>query len=144
MGAEIALATLGFEELQHLNELAENKNLLAFRNERIEQLEQSFGFAGKRIVADEFGMAADLTQASEGGKHVNLALADTFLGDGLHYLLAAATEFGKIKFPLFIVQLAIATLLDAVRQIFGDMFFEAAQKQRAQFCGESAASDALG
>ena len=109
-----------------------------------EQLEQGLGFARGGVVADEFGVAADLAQAGEGGQHVDLALVEALFGDGLHDLVAAAAQFGQIKFALFVAQLAIAALLDAVGQIFGDVLLEPAQKQRAQLGGEPAAGDALG
>ena len=73
-------------------------------------------------------MTADLAQPRERGEHVHLALVEAFLGDGLHDLLAAAAQFGEIKFPLFFAQFAIAALLDAVRQILRDLLLQAAQQ----------------
>ena len=89
-------------------------------------------------------MAANLAQARERGEHVNLALVEPFSRDGLHDLLAAAAQFGQVKFALRFAQFAIAALLDAIGQILGDMFFQAAQQQRAQLGGKPAAGDALG
>ena len=89
-------------------------------------------------------MAADLAQARERGEHVNLALVETLFGDGLHDLLAAAAQFGQVKFALLFAQFAIAALLDAVGQILGDVLLQAAQQQRTQFGGKPPAGDALG
>jgi hypothetical protein len=66
-------------------------------------------------------VATNLAQARERGENVNFALADPFFSDGFHHLLAAAAQFGEVKFPLFITQLAIAPLFDAIGQVFRDM-----------------------
>ena len=73
-----------------------------------------------------------------------LLLLRPLLGDGLHDLVAAAAQFGQIKFALLVAELAIAALLDAVGQILGDVLLQAAQQQRAQLGREPAAGDALG
>ena len=83
-----------------------------------------------RIVANEFRMAANLAQPGERGEHVNFALLHALFGDRLHDLFAAATKFGEVKFPLLLAQLAIATLLDTVGQVFSHLAFETAQHQR--------------
>src|SRR5690349_19295286 len=88
-------------------------------------------------------MAADLTQTSEGGEHVNLALAESFFRDGFHHLLAAPAEFRQVKLALFIAELAIAALLDSFRQILRDMPFQTPEEQRTKFGREAAAGDAL-
>ncbi len=63
---------------------------------------------------------------------------------GLHDLVAAAAQFGEIKFPLLVAQRTIAALLDAIRQILGDVLFQAAQQQRAQLGRKPAARNTLG
>src|SRR4051794_13407527 len=88
-------------------------------------------------------MAANLAKARERGEHMNLALADSFFGDRFHDLLAAATQFSQIKFPLVIAQLAIAALFDAVGQVFRNVLFQPAQEQRTQSGGEPSSSNAL-
>ena len=45
MGGDAALDAFGFEEFEHLDELAEDENLLAFGEEGFEQFEEGFGFA---------------------------------------------------------------------------------------------------
>jgi len=54
-------------------------------------------------------MAADLTQPRERCEHVDFAFRHALFGDGLHDFLAAATQLGEVKFPLFFAQVAIAT-----------------------------------
>ena len=132
-----------FEQLEHLHKLAEDEHLLALGQQRFEQFEQRLGLAGSGVVADQLRMAANLAQARERGQHMNLALVEAFFGDGLHDLFAAAAQFGQIKFPLLFAQFAIAPLLDAVRQIFGDVLLQAAQHERTQLGGKAAARDAL-
>src|SRR5437879_13271394 len=102
------------------------------------------GFAGSRIVTDQFWMATNLPQAGESGQDVNLAFVEAFLGDGLHDLLAAAAQFGQVKFALLVTKLAIAALLDAIGQIFGDVLFQAAQEQGPKPGRKTAAGAALG
>ena len=89
-------------------------------------------------------MAANLAQPRERGEDVHLALVQALLGDGVHDLVAAAAQFGEVKFPLLVAERAIAPLLDAVGQILGDVLFQAAQQQRPQFGRKPAARDALG
>ena len=55
---------------------------------------------------------------------MDLALIETFFSHRFHYLLAAAAKFSQIKFALFLAQIAIASLLDALRQVPGDKLFE--------------------
>ena len=59
-------------------------------------------------------------------------------------LVAAAAQFGQIKFPLLVAELAIAALLDAVGQILRDVLLQPAQQQRAQLGRKPPARDALG
>ena len=136
--------TFLFQQVQHLHELAEDQNFLAFGNQRVEQFKQRLGLAGRGVVADELRMAANLAQARERGQHVHLALVEALLGDGLHDLVAAAAQFGEVKFPLLVAERAIAAFLDAVGQILGDVFLQAAQQQRAQLGRKPPARDALG
>ena len=89
-------------------------------------------------------MAADLAQPRERGQHVHLALVEALLLDGLHDLVAAAAQFGQVKFPLLVAERTIAPLLDAVGQILGDVFLQAAQQQRTQLGRKPFARDALG
>src|SRR6058998_3362285 len=133
MGGDSALETFGFKELEHLHELAEEEDLLALRDERVEQFEQGLGFAGEGVAADEFGMAADLAQAGEGGQDMDFALVEALFQHGAHHLLAAAAQLGQVKLALLVAERAIAALLDALGQIFGDMFLEAAQKEGTEF-----------
>jgi hypothetical protein len=123
--------------------LAEDENLLAFGQQRLEKFEQGLGLAGSAIVTDELRVAADLAQAGKRCKDVNLAFVETFLRNGLQDLLAAAPEFGEIKFALGFAKFAIAAFLDTVRQIFRDLLFEAAKHEGAKLGGEPATSDAL-
>ena len=51
--AEIALAALGFEQLQHLHELRKDQNFLAIGNQRVEQFKKCLRFSGRRVAADE-------------------------------------------------------------------------------------------
>src|ERR1700722_5796129 len=88
-------------------------------------------------------MAANLAQAGEGGEHVNFALVDALLGDGGEDLFAAAAEFGEVEFALFVAELAIAALFDAVGQVLGDALLEAAEQKGPELGGEAAAGDAL-
>ena len=67
-----------FEQLQHLHELAEHEDFLAFGDERFEQFEQRLGFAGNGIVADQLRMAANLAQPRERGQDMHLALVRPF------------------------------------------------------------------
>ena len=45
---DLPLAAFLLEQLEHLHELAEDENLLAFGQQRVEQFEQRFGLAGER------------------------------------------------------------------------------------------------
>ena len=51
---DLPLVAFLFQQLQHLHKLAEDENLLALGQQRVEQFKQRFGLAGSRIVADEF------------------------------------------------------------------------------------------
>jgi hypothetical protein len=68
-------------------------------------------------------MTADLPQASKRGEDVHLAFVEALFLDRLHHLVAAAAEFGQIKFPLLVAERTIAAFLDAVGQIFRDVLF---------------------
>ena len=105
------------QDFQHLDKLAEEQNLLALRHQRLEQFKKRVRLAGGGIVADQLRMAANLAQAGQRRQDVNGASLQAALGHGIHDLLAAAAQFGQVKLPLLLAQLAIAPLLDAVRQI---------------------------
>ena len=85
-----------------------------------------------------------LAQPGERGEHVDFAFRHAFFGHRLHDLLAAATQFGQVEFPLVFTQFAIATFLDPVGQILSDLAFEPAQHQRSEFRRQPAARDLLG
>src|SRR5438876_964547 len=85
-----------------------------------------------------------LAQPGERGEHVDFAFRHAFFGHRLHDLLAAATQFGQVEFPLVFTQFAIATFLDPVGQILSDLAFEPAQHQRPEFRSQPAARDLLG
>ncbi len=70
----LPLPAFGLENSQHLDELAEDEHLLAFRQQRLQQFEQRFRFSRRAVVANQLRMAADLAQASERGQHMNFAL----------------------------------------------------------------------
>ena len=108
-----------FEEFKHLDELAEDQDFLAFGQERIEQLEKVSVLPEADSLPTRLRVTANLAQPGKGGQHVDLALIEPFLGHGFHDLLAAAAQFGQVKFALFLAQFAIAALLDAIGQIFG-------------------------
>ena len=78
------------------------------------------------------GVTADLAQSREGGEHLHAAFGDAFGLDGLHDRVAAAAEFGEVKFALVRAQLAVVPLLDAIGQILGDLGFDAPQQDGAQ------------
>ncbi len=132
-----------FKQLQHLHELAENQNLLAVGNQRVEQFKERLGLAAGGVAADQRRMAADLAQPRERGQNVHLALVDALLLDHLHHLIAAAAQFGQVEFALLVAERAVEPLLDAVGQILRDVFFQAAQQQRAQLRRKPFARDAL-
>jgi hypothetical protein len=70
--------------------------------------------------------------------------ARPLVGQRLHDLIAAATEFGEVQHALGFAEVAVAAFLDAVGQILGDLLLEAAQHERAELRGEAPARDALG
>ncbi len=76
-------------------------------------------------------MAANLSQPRERGENVHLAFVQALFRDGGLNLVAAAAQFGEVKFPLLVAERTIQTFLDAVGQILGDVLFQAAQQQRA-------------
>ncbi|HNC98015.1 MAG TPA: hypothetical protein PKW90_17930, partial [Myxococcota bacterium] len=65
MGRNVALHALGFEQLQHLNELAENKDLLSFFQQRFQQFEKCLCLSRNRVVPHQPRMTADLPQARQ-------------------------------------------------------------------------------
>src|SRR5713101_4631698 len=89
-------------------------------------------------------MTANLTQTRESRQHVNFALIYAFLGHGLHYLLATATQLGQVKLALLVTEFAVAALFDAFRQILRHILLHASQQQRPQFRREPSSRDALG
>ena len=136
----LAVPAFSFEQFQHLHELAEHENFLALGEQRFEQFEQRFGFAGSGVVSHELRVAANLAQPGERRQDVHFAFAQAVLADGLHDLLAAAAQFSQIKFALLFAERAIAPLLDAIRQVFGDLLFQAPKHERTQLGGEAAAA----
>jgi hypothetical protein len=144
VSGNLAVAALFFQKLKHLDELAEDKNLLAFSEERFEQLEKGVGFSRGGIVADQLGVATDLAQTSERGQDVHFAFGEALFLDGFKDLITAAAQFREVKFSLRVAQFAVAPFLDAFGEIFGDLSFEAAEHEGAQFGGEPAAGNFLG
>ena len=132
-----------FQDFQHLNELAEDEDLLVFGHKRLEQFKKSVSFAGGGIVADQLRMTTNLAQSGQGSQDVNGASAQAAFGDGVQDLFAAAAQFGEVKFPLRFAQFAVAPLLDAVGQIVGHLAFEAAQHEGPQLGRKAAAGNAL-
>src|SRR5262249_37090394 len=143
MCRDLVSTTFLFEQFEHLNKLAKDQHLLPFRDQRIEQFEKRFGFAGNGLVADQPWMAADLTQPGERGQDMNLAFVAAPLRNSLHDLLAAAAKFGQVQFALFFTQLAVTSLFNAIGQVFGHVLLEAAQEQRSQFRREPLTGNAL-
>ena len=143
MGWDLALPAFFLEDLQHLNKLAEDEDLLSFVQQRLQEFEQCFSLAGRRIVADEVRVAANLAQTREGREDVHFTFGDALFGHSLHDPLAAATQFGQVKFTLRFTEFAIAPLLDAVGQILRDLPFKPSQHERAKSRGQTAARDFL-
>ena len=139
VGLDPPLTAGGLQELQHLHELGEQQDLVAGSQDGLEQFEKGLGLARNAVVADEPGMAADLTQAGERRQDVHLGLGHTLLLHGLHHLLAAAAQLGQVQLALIVVQLAVAAFLDAVGQVLGHLLLHAAQHDRAQLGAETAA-----
>ena len=102
---------------------------MSFGNEGVEQFEKGLGFAGNGFIAHEPRMAANLAQARKSGEDMDFALGQAFFGNGLHHLLAAAAQLSQVEFALLGIQLAIATLLDALGQVFRHVPLEPAQEQ---------------
>ena len=107
--------------------------------ERLEQFEERLGLARAEalLAAGERRMAANLAQARERGEDVHARLARRGVERGKH--LAAALQFGEIKFALVLGELAVEALLDAVGQILRDVLLQAAQHDRTHAAGEQRA-----
>src|SRR5207237_10035073 len=58
-------------------------------------------------------------------------------------LFATAAQLCQIQFALRMAQFAIAPLLDAIGQVFGDLLLEPAEHERAQFSRKPPARDPL-
>ena len=56
-------------------------------------------------------MAANLAQARERGQHMDLALVKPFFSNCFHDQIAAAAQFGQVKFALFLAQLFVGRAL---------------------------------
>ena len=143
MGGDLALGAFLFQDLKHLNKLAEHQDLLSFGQQRLKQFEQRFGLAGWGIVADQVRVAADLPQPGERRQHVDFAFGHAFFGHRLHDLLAAAAQFGQVQFALLLGQFAVPAFLDAIGQILRHLPFEPAQHERAEFGSQPPARDFL-
>jgi hypothetical protein len=100
VGWNLALAAFGLQNLEHLDELAEDEDLLSFSQQWLQQFEQRLGLAGRTVVAYQFRMAADLAQARETSEDVNLAFVESLFGHRLQDLLAGAAQLGQIKLSL--------------------------------------------
>ena len=74
---------------------------------------------------------------------MDFALRQSFLLNGLKNFLSAAAQLSQIKFPLFGVQFAIAAFLNPVWEIFGNLSFQSAKHEWAQFGREPPAPDFL-
>ena len=138
----LALAALGLQEFEHLHKLAEDENLVSLAQQRIEQLEQRFGFSGRRIAAHQGGMATNLAQTRKRRQHMDFAFGDAFFSHRLHNLVPAAAQLGKIQFALLFAEFAVPALFDAFGKIFGHLLFKAAHHHGPQFGREAAAGDA--
>ena len=93
---DLALLTLRFQQLQHLNELAEDEHFLAFRQEGIHSSNR-FRFAGGRIVADQLRVAANLAQTGKRGEHMDFALVQAFSAT-VCITCSRPAQFGQISF----------------------------------------------
>src|SRR5439155_27077167 len=63
MRRDLALTAFFLKQLEHLHKLTEQEDLLTFGQQRLEQLKQSLGLAGNRIVSDQIWVAASLAHA---------------------------------------------------------------------------------
>ena len=52
VGGHLAGFALGFEKLEHLHELAEDEDFLAFGEQRFEEFEKGIGLAGSGVAAE--------------------------------------------------------------------------------------------
>lgn len=132
VGSDLAFRAFRLKQFEHLHKLAEDKHLLTFGHQWLEEFEKRICFSGSCVIADQTGVTANLSKASECGENMHLALGKTVLAYGFHDLLATATEFCEVKFALFLIQRAIAALLNAVGQIFRDLFLQPAKEQGAE------------
>jgi hypothetical protein len=144
----VARDELGADEVEHLHELREDEHLVAFLDERLEEVEQrgELGALGLifvrflfRLRADERGVAANLPQAHERGEDVEAGLVELGLGIDFQQRGAGALEFGAVERALIAVEFAEQILLDALGQIPGDFAFRAPDDEGAHARGEPAA-----
>ena len=104
---DLARAAIFFQNFQHLHKLAKDQNFFTLCDQWLEQVEERIGFTGGGVVAYECGVTANLAQSREGGEHLHSAFGDAFGLDGFHDRVAAAAEFGEVKFALILAEFAV-------------------------------------
>ena len=144
VGGDFAFPALALEEVEHLDELAEDEDLLAL-------LPAAGSSSSNRVsvLPEAVSLPTSVGWQQIWRRRVRAAStcmrlwARPLVLEGLHDLIAAAAELGEVKLALVLAEIAVAAFLDAVGQVFGDLLLEAAEHEGAELGGEPAAVDAL-
>src|SRR4029077_10173646 len=94
---------LGLDQLQALDELREQQHLVAFGQERLQQLEQRLELAGAEPVAaaGKCRVAADLAEPRERGEHRHaVAVEPLRILEQRAEERASTSQLGEIKAPV--------------------------------------------
>jgi len=130
--ADAGIFEAGPDDLQQLDELAEDEHLMAFVAEFLDLLEQGVELgAGEFAVGlvDERGVAANLAEAEEAGENVETYGVECAVGLEAEEHGAGALELGIVEFALAAFEFDHDFIFGARRQIGGDLAFRAAEHE---------------
>ena len=97
------------QPVEHGNELREDEHLVAFLNERFEQVEQGVDFGAfdlAQLIVHERGVAANLPQAEQLGEDVEALFIELFARLDPEQQTLGALQLGAVELELFAFHLA--------------------------------------